>query len=249
MIRKFLIIIVLTLFMVSVAYASDVDDDSVNMDNEEIQILDFIEVNKLDFEESNLEDVVDNNIISEDEIAPVKSNQEYNDSYIIDESKNYHKIENYQHNCSFINETLDNDTDLEFNNITITVSIHIFNNFFSKHDVFICMNLDSSFKTMDFSHNLSKFKQIDKFNVLTYDLIFYNDYCNFLIHDVDVDMLISSDKLHTDYAFSIDNSIIGSNSNSIYNILSSNFSSFQTFSNFDQIFIINYNKLFFRVNN
>ncbi len=240
-----MMIIILTLLMISAAHASDVDD-SVNIDNDEISIIDFIEVDNHDFEELKEDDVVENNIISEDENAPVKSNQEYNDSYIINNPKNYHKIENYQYNCSFINETLDNDTDLEFNNISITISVHIFNNFFNNHEVFICMNLDSSFKTMDFCHNLSKFKQIDKFQVLTHDdLIFYNDYYNSLTHDVDINMLISSDKLHTGYAFSINHSIICSHSNSIYNILSSNFSSFQIFSNFDQIFIINYNEAFF----
>ena len=103
---------------------------------------------------------------------------------------------------------------------------------------------------LDFNSNLSKFEDIDKFKILTHDdLIFYNDYCHILTHLLDKNIIISYDKLHTKFAFSIDNLIVGSADAFIYAILNPNFSnfylislsSFQKFSNSVQIFMnINY---------
>ena len=108
---------------------------------------------------------------------------------------------------------------------------------------------------LDFESNLFKFEDIDKFKILTHDdLVFYNDYCHILTHDVDKNIIISCDKLHTKFAFSIDNLIVGSGkafTYAIFNPIFSNFyllsfSTFQTFSDFVQIFMnINYYELSF----
>ena len=254
MIKKLMIIAILAFFMISAVSASDIDE-SVNIDNAEIQIQEFVEVNQLDLEELKMDDVVENGVISEDYIAPVENNQEYIDSYIINNPENYNEIENYQYNNTYIesliNETLDNDTRLNLNSIGL---VHIFKDFFTDYEVFICMELDISFKTIDFGESLSEFKhKIDKFKALIHDdLIFYNGYCHILTHDVEKSIVISNDKLHTKFAFSIDNSIVGSADgivasadSFIYNILNPNFSNFnlfslscfQTFSNFVKIFM------------
>ena len=248
--------------MISAVSASDINE-TVNSDNIEIQIQEFVEVNQFDLEELKIDDVVENDVVSEEEIAPIENNQEYSDSYVINEPENYNEIKNYQYNNSYIeallNETLNNDTGLDFNNYLI-VSSHIFNDFLTDYEVFICMELDLCFKTIDFGENLSEFKQkIDKFKVLAHDdLIFYNNYYHILTHDVEKSIFLSNDKLHTKFAFSIDNSIVGSADGIvgsaygfINTILNSNFlnfnlfslSCFQTFSNFMQIFInFNYYK-------
>ncbi len=262
-----MIIVVLTLSLISAVSAVDVDE-AVNTDNSEIQIpevgenqiYEFVEVNQLDFEEFEIDDIVENDVISEDEFTPINYNQEYNDSYIITDTKNLNEIENHQYNNTYIesliNETLSNNTNLDLNNSIIVSFNFIYNDFFFKeHEIFIYMNIDSSHKTLDFASNLSKHDDIDKFKILTHeDLIFYNFYCNFLTHDVDKNIFISNDKLHSKFVFSIDNSIVDSTGSFIYYILNPNFSNiflvslpyFQTFSNFVQIFIdINYYELAF----
>lgn len=75
-----------------------------------------------------------------------------------------------------------------------------------------------------------------------------------MTHDVDQNIVMSNDKLHTGFAFSIDNSIVGSAASFKYEILNTNFLNFklfslpffQTFSDFMQVFIdINYHELVF----
>lgn len=207
-----MMIIILTLFLISAVSASDINE-VVSIDNSEIQIQESVEVDQLDFEEFEVDDVVENDVVSEDELTPVNCNQVYDNSYIINELENFNEIE---HICVEVlkNEILNSNTDLDFNS------------------------------------NLSKFEDIDKFKILTHDdLIFYNDYCHILTHVVDKNIIISCDKLHTKFAFSIDNLIVGSANTFIYAILNPNFSnfylislsSFQTFSYFVQIFMnINY---------
>ena len=231
--------------MISAVSASEID---------EAVFSDHAEVNQIDVgEEITVDDIVEDDVvIGEENIAPMKSNYEYNDSYIINSHENYNEIENNQYNNSYIdaliNETLDNVTVLELNNSI--VSVHIIDNIFLNHFIG-CMELDSIFETIDFGEGLSKFKdEIDKFKVLTHDdLIFYNEYYHILTHDVEKNMLLSDDKLLTKFVFSIDNSIVGSADGFIYGISNSIFSNFnlfslscfQTFSNFVQIFInINY---------
>ena len=212
MIKKFMMIIILTLFLTSAVSASDVDQ-LVNIDNSEIQIQESVEVDQLDLEEFEVDDVVENDVVSEDELTPINCNQVYDNSYIINELENFNEIE---HVCIEVlkNEILNSNTDLDFNS------------------------------------NLSKFEGIDKFKILTHDdLIFYNDYCHILTHAVDKNIIVSTDKLHTKFAFSIDNLIVGSANAFIYTIFNPNFSNFyllslstfQTFSDFFQIFMnINY---------
>ena len=212
MIKKFMMIIILTLFLTSAVSASDVDQ-LVNIDNSEIQIQESVEVDQLDLEEFEVDDVVENDVVSEDELTPINCNQVYDNSYIINELENFNEIE---HVCIEVlkNEILNSNTDLDFNS------------------------------------NLSKFEGIDKFKILTHDdLIFYNDYCHILTHAVDKNIIVSTDKLHTKFAFSIDNLIVGSANAFIYTIFNPNFSNFyllsfstfQTFSDFVQIFMnINY---------
>ncbi len=254
---KYMILIILTLFTVSAVSASDIDE-IVNIDNTEIQVQEFSEiqisefgeVNQLDFEECEVDDVVENDVISEDEFAPIKNGQMYSDSYIIDGPENFNEIENNQYNNTYIetliNETLSNDTNLDLNNSAILSFNHIFNGLFNEYEIFIYLNLDLSHKNIDFASNLSQFDAIDKFKILTHeDLIFHNVYCNFMTHDVDKNIFISNDKLHSEFAFSIDNSIVGSADSLIYEISNPNFSNFklfslsffQTFSNFVQVFI------------
>ena len=150
MIKKLMIIAILAFFMISAVSASDIDE-SVNIDNAEIQIQEFVEVNQLDLEGLKMDDVVENDVVSEGDIAPVENNQEYIDSYIINNPENYNEIENYQYNNTYIesliNETLDNDTRLNLNSIGL---VHIFKDFLTDYEVFICMELDISFKTIDF---------------------------------------------------------------------------------------------------
>lgn len=256
MIKKFMIIIILTLFMVSAVSASDIEE-LVNVENDEIQIQEFAEVDQLDFEECEMDDVVENDVVSEVEFAP-NNDQEYIDSYIINDPKNFNEIENHQYNNTYIetliNQTLTNNTNFDLNNPI--VSYHIFNDFPNEYEVFICMNIDSSHKTIGSASILSGFDGIDKFKILTHDdLIFYNHYFHILTHDVEKNIIIiDNDKLHNKFVFSIDNSIAGSADSFIYDILNPNFSnfylfsmfSFQTFSNFVQIFInINYHEYSF----
>jgi len=89
-----MIIAILAFFMISAVSASDINE-TVNSDNIEIQIQEFVEVNQLDLEELKMDDVVENGVISEEEIAPVENNQEYIDSYIINEPENYNEIEKH----------------------------------------------------------------------------------------------------------------------------------------------------------
>lgn len=212
MIKKFMMIIILTLFLTSAVSASDVDQVA-NIDNSEIQIQESVEVDQLDLEEFEVDVVVENDFVSEDELTPINCNQVYDNSYIINELENFNEIE---HVCIEVlkNEILNSNTDLDFN------------------------------------FNLSKFEGIDKFKILTHDdLIFYNGYCHILTHVVDKNIIVSTDKLHTKFAFSIDNLIVGSANAFIYAIFNPNFSNFyllsfstfQTFSDFVQIFMnINY---------
>ena len=255
MIKKFVIIILLAFFMISAVSASEIDEATFN-NHAETQIQEFAEANQIGtVEEISTDDIVEEDVvIHEDNSAPVKSNQvEYNDSNIIYYSENYNEIENNQYNNSYIdaliNETLDNDMGNDLNT-SIVFPVHTFNYFFKDLEVFIFMKLDLNFETIDVTHNLSKFKEINKFKVLTHeDLIFYNNYYNILTHDVEK-IILSIDKLHSKFVFSIDNSIIGSADCFIYNFLDSNFSNFnffslscfQAFSDFVQIFInFNYN--------
>ncbi len=254
MIKKFMIIILFAFFMISAVSASEINETAIN-DLAESQIHEFIEVNQIDIgEEITIDDIVEKDVvIGEENIAPMKSNYEYNDSYIINSHENYNEIENNQYNNSYIdaliNENLDNVTVLELNN-SIVVPVYISDNMFMNHFI-SCMELNSIFETIDFGEGLSKFKdEIDKFKVLTHDdLIFYNEYYHILTHDVEKNIVLSDDKLHTKFMFSIDNSIVGSADCFIYGISNSIFSNFnllslscfQTFSNFVQIFInINY---------
>ena len=256
MIKKFMIIILLTFFMISAVSASDIDE--VVIDNPvETQIQEFVEVNQIEIgEEITIDDIVEGDVvIEEDNIAPIKSNHEYNDSYIINSPEDYNEIENGQQQYnntyvdSLIDETLENVSVSDLNN-PILGSFHISNMLFV-NEFICCMELDSSLEAIDFSEGLSKFKdEIDKFKVLTHDdLIFYNEYYHILTHDVEKNIVLSDDKLHTKFMFSIDNSIVGSADCFIYGISNSIFSNFnllslscfQTFSNFVQIFInINY---------
>lgn len=254
-----MIIILFAFFMISAVSASEINETAIN-DLAESQIHEFIEVNQIDIgEEITIDDIVEKDVvIGEENIAPMKSNYEYNDSYIINSHENYNEIENNQYNDTNIKalivETWDNDTNLDLHDSI--VSVHIFNDFLDNFEVICCMKLDSSFKIIHFSHDLSNFKnEINKFKVLTHeDLIFYNNYYNVLTSDVEKCIISSSDKLHTKFAFSIDNSVVGGADSFIYNILNSNFSNFnsfllsffQTFSNFAIIFInTNYYEYFF----
>jgi hypothetical protein len=237
--------------MISTVSASEIDE-AVISDYAEAKIQEFAEVNQIDVgEEITVDDIVESDVvIGEDNHAPTKYNQEYNDdSCIINNPESYNEIENNQYNDTNIKalivETWDNDTNLDLNDPI--VSVHIFNDFLDNFEVICCMKLDSSFKTIHFSHDLSNFKnEINKFKVLTHeDLIFYNNYYNVLTSDVEKCIISSSDKLHTKFAFSIDNSVVGGADSFIYNILNSNFSNFNsfslscfhTFSDFVQIFI------------
>lgn len=251
MIKKFMMIIILTLFLISAVSASDIEE-VVSIDNSEIQIQEFVEVEQLDFEEFEVDDVVENDVVSEDEFTPINHNQEYDDSNIINEPENFNEIENHKYNDAYfeslINETLENGTNFDLNNSIISFNYNF--DFLKEHEIFIFMNIDLNHKIIDFAPNLSKFEDIDKFKILTHeDLIFYNDYYHILTHVVDKNIIISCDKLHTKFAFSIDNLIVGSADAFIYAILNPNFSnfylislsSFQKFSNSVQIFMnINY---------
>ena len=148
-----MIIVVLTLSLISAVSAVDVDE-AVNTDNSEIQIpevgenqiYEFVEVNQLDFEEFEIDDVVENDVISEEKFTPISYNQEYNDSYIITDTKNLNEIENHQYNNTYIesliNETLSNNTNLDLNNSIIVSFNFIYNDFFFKeHEIFIYMNI------------------------------------------------------------------------------------------------------------
>lgn len=72
--KKFMILIILTLFMLPAVSASDIDE-TVNIDNGEIQvqefsqneIIEFVEVDQIDFEEFQLDDIVVKDVIGEDE--------------------------------------------------------------------------------------------------------------------------------------------------------------------------------------
>lgn len=229
---KFKIVIVLLLFMISAVSASE-NNEIVNIDNSEILIPEFIEVNDLDFNEFENDDIVENDVIGEDEITPNNYNQEYNHSYIINEPENYYEIENFQYNNyieSLINETLNNNSVLDLNNSHFP---SISNYFF--YDEMFYINFNSY--NMDFSF-LSSFKGIDKLILTHEDFIFYNDYCYILTHDVDKNIILSNDKLNTKFAFSINNSIIASENCFLINFLNSNsFNCLQTFSNFVLIFV------------
>ena len=123
--------------MISAVSASEINETAIN-DLAESQIHEFIEVNQIDIgEEITIDDIVEKDVVIEEEnIAPMKSNYEYNDSYIINSHENYNEIENNQYNNSYIdaliNETLDNVTVLELNN-SIVVPVYIIDNMFMNH--------------------------------------------------------------------------------------------------------------------
>lgn len=229
---KFKIVIVLLLFMISAVSASE-NNEIVDIDNSEILIEEFIEVNDLDFNEFENDDIVENDVIGEDEITPNCYNQEYNHSYLINEPENYYEIENFQYDNyieSLINETLNYDSVLDLNNSHFPpISNYFFN------DEMFYINFNSN--NIDFSF-LSTFKGIDKLILAHEDFIFYNDYCYILTHDVDKNIILSNDKLNTKFAFSINNSIMASGNCFLINFLNSNsFNCLQTFSNFVLIFV------------
>ena len=251
--------------MLPAVSASDIDE-TVNIDNGEIQvqefsqneIIEFVEVDQIDFEEFQLDDIVVKDVIGEDEPAPINHDQTYNDSYIIKGPENLNEIENHQYNNTYIetliNETLSNDKNLDLNNSVIPSFNYIFNDF-KEYEIFIYLNFDLNHKIIGFASYLSQFDGIDKFKILAHeDLIYHNDFCNFMTHDVNQNIVMSNDKLHTGFAFSIDNSIVGSAASFKYEILNPNFLNFklfllpffQTFSDFMQVFIdINYYELVF----
>ena len=252
MIKKFMIIILFAFFMISAVSASEIDE-AVFSNHAEAKIQEYAEVNHIDVgEEITVDDIVEDDIVEddivirEDKSAPINSNPEYNDSYIINNPESYNEIENNKYNDTYndvlIYENLENDVNLN----NPIVSVYIFSNFPDNYEVTICMKIDISFRHIDFTRNLSKFKdEIDKFKVLTHeDLIFYNHYYQVLTHDVEESTILSN-KLHTKFAFFIDNSIVDSEDALIYNFLKSTFSnfnlfslsSFQTFSNFAITFI------------
>ena len=91
----------------------------------------------------------------------------------------------------------------------------------------ILKNMEFSF---GFASYLSQFDGIDKFKILAHeDLIYHNDFCNFITHEVDQNIVMSNDKLHTGFVFSIDNSIEGNAASFIHEILNSNFLNFKLF--------------------
>ena len=204
--------------MLPAVSASDIDE-TVNIDNGEIQvqefsqneIIEFVEVEQIDFEEFRLDDIVVKDVIGEDEPAPINHDQTYNDSYIIKGPENLNEIENHQYNNTYIetliNETLSNDTNLDLNNSLIPSFNYIFNDF-KEYGIFIYLNFDLSHKTIGFASYLSQFDGIDKFKILAHeDLIYHNDFCNFII----------------------DNSIEGNAASFIHEILNSNFLNFKLF--------------------
>ena len=221
-IKKFIIFLILALFIINAAYAFDIEktaDIEINDDVNEI-----VEVTKIDGISLAVDDIDNSEIIFED-----SNYQGHNDSNIIKtyESFEVEEVENFnQYNYTYIedilNHTLSDHFGYSLNN-TAYVSFHIFNNFLNNYEVFICMKLDAIFKTKDFSRCIFKFYEYKEFNIITHDVLaFYNDYCYVLTHAVNEDIIQCSDKLNTNAAFSIDNSIVGLSNNLSTHVFYSN---------------------------
>ena len=105
------------------------------------------------------------------------------ESFEVEEVENFNQ---YTYIEDILNHTLSDHFVYSLNN-TAYVSFHIFNNFLNNYEVFICMKLDAIFKTKDFSRCIFKFYEYKEFE----------------------DIIQCSDKLNTNAAFSIDNSIVG----------------------------------------
>ena len=123
--------------MISAVSASEIDE-AVISDHAEVKIQEFAEVKQIDVgEEITVDDIVESDVvIGEDNHAPTKYNQEYNDC-IINNPESYNEIENNQYNDTNIKalivETWDNDTNLDLNDPI--VSVHNFNDFLDTFEV------------------------------------------------------------------------------------------------------------------
>lgn len=200
-IKKFLIII-LTLFIAQVAYASDINE-TVNVDISDVVTEEIIEIPEKNEITLFLDDINESDIITGDIIDKDSYCLENNNLDKLKFNEKSFDVENNKYNETYIENIL-NDTlsdDSEYNlNTTIPASYHIFTDFLIKYEVFIFMKLDATIKSMDLDRCIFKFNEFEEFDKITHDfLTFYNDYCNVLIHAVNENIIICSDKLNSKF--------------------------------------------------
>ena len=123
-----------------------------------------------------------------------------------------------------MNDSLSIDLDSDLN-VTTPTSIHMDFDFNSEFEVLICIKLGYIFESYDFGRCVFKVYEFKKSDILTHDILaFYNNYCHVLTHAVNKDIILSNEKLNSEFAYCIDNSIVGISNDLSNTVLNSNFS-------------------------
>ncbi len=230
-------IIILTLFMLQAVSASDIDE-SVNIEISDIgidEITEVYEIGETSFSCDDYADETDEIIYSPiDDVDEVDdsidimdefSNQEYNNSYIIETYEKSFDVKSsrHQYNNTYIKELLDDSlNNISFSNLNGTAieSYHFYGDFLSNYEVSIWMKFESILQSSEYEGCEFKFDIFEEHDIFTHDfLIFYNHYCHILTHDLNKNVILCNDKLNSRFVFCIDNSILGNANNLYYNNL------------------------------
>lgn len=240
------------LFMVSAVSASDIGEAvNIEINNdivdevievEEVIVEDIIEAEEVIVDEiievEEVDDTLSTSIDDADETidSMVEDNhQVYNYTEISESYEKSFGVENSenQYNNTYIeeilHESLYNSSNSNLTHATIE-SYHIAYHFINDYEVLSCMKLDS-IDAYDLSECEFKFDVFEGHDFITHEiLIFYNNYCHVLTHAVNKNIILCDDKLNSGFVFCIDNSVLGSASNTYNNGIYSNLSFINYFS-------------------
>ena len=245
---KYMIMIVLAIFMIQAVSASGINE-TVNADMHEI-IIDEVTIEETtqitNINERSMDDIdeCENtfNKVTSEYIHPESNNSNINSfekSFEVEISSNHYDETYFDH---VLNDSLSIDLDSDLN-VTTPTSIYMDFDFNNEFEVLICIKLGYIFESYDLDRCVFKVYEFKKSNILTHDILaFYNNYCHVLTHAVNKDIILSNDKLNSEFAYCIDNSIVG-----IANDLSKNVSNsyFSILSFTSRIFLINsYSNIF-----
>ena len=104
---------------------------------------------------------------------------------------------------------LDSDRDVTIGNVSIKHGFIIFISEEFKHDIILINELTeaANYETYCFKRSLIKVFELKNNLLINQDVLFV--FADYFIADVDEDIIICTDKLKTDFVFSIDNSVVG----------------------------------------
>lgn len=245
---KYMIMIVLAIFMIQAVSASGINE-TVNTDMHEI-IIDEVTIEETTqittINERSMDDIdeCENtfNKVTSEYIRPESNNSNINSfekSFEVEISSNHYDKTYFDY---VLNDSLSIDLDSDLN-VTTPTSIYMDFDFNNEFEVLICIKLGYIFESYDLDRCVFKFYEFKKFNILIHDILaFYNNFCHVLTHAVNKDIILSNDKLNSEFAYCIDNSIVG-----FANDLSKNVSNsyFSILSFTSRIFLINsYSNIF-----